>query len=115
MDRREFLARAGTAAAWAAVSITIMSCSDDDGPTTPGTGNGVTGSVGVSAGHSHSGARVTDAQLQAGDAVQLTLTGSGHTHTVMLTAQQVADIGAGQQVTVQSSDDQGHMHTVTFN
>ena len=50
-----------------------------------------------------------------GDAVTLTLTGSGHTHTVSLTADQVGQIADGQQVSVTSSTSGSHEHTVTFN
>ena len=61
MKRREFLQKTGVAATWAAVSITIISCGDDDNPTDPGSGGDgdVAGVVSTSAGHSHGGATVT--------------------------------------------------------
>ncbi|MCB1162324.1 MAG: hypothetical protein R3C71_04790 [Candidatus Krumholzibacteriia bacterium] len=115
MDRREFLAKAGLVSTWALVGITISSCSSDDGSPSAPAATGVTGVVSVSAGHSHSGATVTQAQLDAGNAVTLTLTGSGHTHTVQLDASQVMDIADGTQVVVTSSNSGTHDHTVTFN
>lgn len=121
MDRRDFLAHVGMAAAWAAIPVTISACSSDDennttGGTTapPTTPEDVTGVVSVSAGHSHSGAVVTDVQLSSGNAVDLTLTGSGHTHSVSLTAADITNIEAGNTVSVVSSSS-GHTHTVTFN
>jgi hypothetical protein len=115
MNRRRFLARAGIVATWAVIPISVSSCGNDDDPTDPGgTINGATGSVSSNAGHSHGGATVTEAQLSAGNAVTLTLTGSGHNHSVNLSAQNLLDIGDGTRVVVQSSNN-GHSHTVTFN
>ena len=117
MDRRTFLARAGLVATWAGIPITI-SCGSDSS-TNPPAGNGdIAGSVApAGAGpHTHLGAVVTAAEVTAGSAVNLTLTGSGHTHTVNLSAQQVMDIGAGTNVVTQSTTyTDGHSHTVTFN
>ena len=114
MNRRRFLARAGIVATWAVIPISISACSDDD-PTDPGDSiGGATGSVSSNAGHSHGGATVTEAQLIAGNAVTLTLTGSGHNHSVNLSAQNLLDIGDGTRVVAQSSNN-GHSHTVTFN
>ena len=104
MNRRRFLARAGIVATWAVIPISISACSDDD-PTDPGDSiGGATGSVSSNAGHSHGGATVTEAQLIAGNAVTLTLTGSGHNHSVNLSAQNLLDIGDGTRVVAQSSN-----------
>ncbi|HMB71692.1 MAG TPA: twin-arginine translocation signal domain-containing protein [bacterium] len=121
MDRRDFLAKAGIAATWAGIAISVSACGDDgDAGMEPDGGGdgGVTGSVGSAAGHSHSGATITDVQLMEGNAVSLTLTGAGHTHTANLSAQQVTMIAAGTRVSVTSVDNSGptpHEHTVTFN
>ena len=117
MDRRTFLARAGLVATWAGIPITISSCGGDDGGTGPGGGgNGdINGTVEPASGHSHSGAVVTAAEVTAGNAVTLTLTGAGHTHLVNLSAQQVTDIGAGTAVSTNSTTDSGHFHVVDFN
>jgi hypothetical protein len=74
----------------------------------------VNGVVGESGGHSHS-VRLTGAQIDAEQNVILTLTNSGHTHTVELSAQEVGEIGAGVQVVKTSSLEEGHSHSVTFN
>ncbi|MCA9752311.1 MAG: hypothetical protein KC591_08985 [Gemmatimonadetes bacterium] len=113
MDRREFLTRAGLVATWAGVAITVSSCGEEDSTSNPvGNSNDVIGSV-SGGGHSHGGAIVTEAELLAGNAVTLTLTGSGHTHTVPLSSPQVMDIADGTRVAVTVTD--GHTHTVTFN
>lgn len=116
MNRREFLARAGLVATWAAIPVAISACGSDYGSSTPPPDDeqgDVTGNVGICDGHSHS-VKVTAAQIEAGDAVVLTLTGSGHTHTVSLTAAEVGAIGERTGVTKESSDDRGHSHQETF-
>jgi len=129
LGRREFTV-ASVLAALSGVMITITGC-DADSPTgpsgsmptptpapTPEPGPGQTPQdvMGtVSANHGHR-AVITGAELLAGDAVRLDISGSAsHPHTVDLTAEQVADIRDGQRVTMTSSFDAGHMHNVTFN
>jgi hypothetical protein len=118
MDRREFLRNAGRAAAWAAIGISLSGCGSDDGddggPTGPGSQCAENGSVSTERGHTHS-VCVTDAQLAAGNAVDLTLTGGGHTHGLQLSATEVAAIAEGTRVVSTSSTDGGHDHSVTFN
>lgn len=117
VSRREFTLEAALAML-AGVTITITGCGDDDDPSpapTPPPAGGRTGTVSTNAGHTHSGADITAAQLTAGNAISLTLTGSGHTHTVALSQAELAQISAGTRVSKDSSNDEGHMHTVTFN
>lgn len=80
-------------------------------------GDGIPGDVSYTAGHDHldRGATVTDAQLAAGIPITLTLTYNTPTHTVSLSAQNIADIRSLHIVAVQSSTDSGHFHTVTYN
>jgi VCBS repeat-containing protein len=115
MNRRDFLANAGLVSAWAMISVGIGGCYDDD-PAAPADNAEDGDATGVVTGsnHSHGGAIVTAAELQAGGAVTLTLSGS-HTHTAQLSAAQVAAIADGDSVTLTSSSDAGHAHTVTFN
>ena len=121
LDRREFTV-ASAMAVLSGVAITISACggSSDSGgnpaaPSTPPPASGdEVGSVSVSAGHSHS-AVITAAQLTDGGALSLTITGSGHTHTVELTADDMAAIAAGTTVAKGSSTTEAHGHTVTFN
>ena len=99
------------------VTITVTACGGGDSPTSPGpgqtSGNGVSGSV--SANHGHS-AVITGAQLSAGNVVTLDIRGTAtHPHTVELTVGEVQQIAARQRVVKESSTDDGHRHTVTFN
>ncbi len=116
MDRREFLAKAGVVATWAAVAVRVGGCGDDgDGNPMDGDDGDVTGSVASSSGHTHA-VSISAAQIDAANAVTLTLSNSaGHVHEVSLTADQVMDIGAGARVTAVSTNDSGHTHAVTFN
>ena len=118
MDRREFLAKAGLAVTWAGVSISVAACSSDgDSGMNPVPPEGdVEGTI--EANHGHTGAVVTEAQLEDGQAVELTIvsTGTGaHSHRVNLSAEQVMEIAAGFQVRVESNEVGLHTHFVTFN
>jgi len=115
MDRREFLRNAGFVATWAGVAVVIHGCGngDDGGPTGPDLQAGdVAGVIGSNHGHA---VKITAAQLAAGGAVTLTLTGGGHSHQVDLTAGQVGQIADGQRVATVSTSTNGHSHGVTFN
>jgi hypothetical protein len=114
MDRRTFVKNAGLVTTWLGVSVVVQACSDEDDPAAPtGTNPGdVSGAVGTN--HSHD-VTITAAQISAGGAVTLAVTGGSHGHTIDLTAQQVGEIGAGNRVTTTTSQDSGHTHGVTFN
>ena len=118
LTRREFTVESALAML-ATVTITITGCGDDnDNPgsnPTPPAATGKTGVVSTSAGHTHTGADITAAQLTAGNAISLTLVGSGHTHTVALTQAELGQISANARVSKDSSTDNAHLHTVTFN
>lgn len=117
MDRRDFLAKAGMVATWAAVAVRVSGCGEDGNgnPMDDGGTDSVSGTVSTSSGHSHA-VSISGAQIDAGSAVTLTLSSSsGHIHQVSLTADQVMDIGAGTQVTAVSTNDSAHTHVVTFN
>src|SRR5262245_39853447 len=121
LTRREFTIE-WALAVLAGATITISGCGDDNdnpgtGPSGGGGGGGTQGDeVGsISANHGHT-VSVTSAQITAGSALTATLTtGNGHTHTISLTGAQVVSIGQNQQVSVVSTTDAGHDHTVTFN
>ena len=110
MDRRTFIKSAGLVSTWLGISVFLQACGDDN-PAAPPSGD-VAGSI--SANHGHS-VVITAVQIDAGNAVTLTLSGGTHTHSVSLTAPEVGDIGAGTQVSKASTDSGGHTHTVTFN
>ena len=117
ISRREFTLD-WALAMLAGVAITITGCGSDS-PSSPTSGGGGTtsGDVSgvVSANHGHI-ATVVAARITAAAAFDLDIMGTAtHTHTVSLTANQVQQIGSRQQVTVVSTTDSGHNHTVTFN
>src|SRR2546425_2233487 len=118
LDRRDFTL-AAILTMLSGVTITISGCGSSSPstptPTTtmpPATGDKV---ATISANHGHT-ATITGAQLTAGGAVSVELTpGNGHTHTVGLSAAEIASIAANQQVSKESTNNSGHSHTVTFN
>jgi hypothetical protein len=117
MNRREFLRDAGLLAALIGVPVTITSCGSDDegepnGPEGPGDETGT-----ATGDHTHS-ATITRAELDAGNSITVTFSGSGHTHEFTLTADEVQMIAAGtrvQKVDFTAPVGPAHPHTYTFN
>lgn len=110
IDRREFVTTGGLALL-SGVAITIGGCSD--GPTDPTPEDGI--AADITNRHGHVGV-VTHAQLSADRNLVLDIRGSaGHGHSVSLTREDLAAIGAGQRVVKVSSTNVLHKHTVTFN
>src|SRR6185503_20124071 len=105
LTRREFTVESALAML-AGVTITITGCGgDDDNPTTNPTppATDKTATVSTDAGHSHT-AVVTAAQLTAGNAISVTLTGqTTHTHTVALSQAELTQISGGTRVQKVSS------------
>lgn len=117
LDRRGFLkfAAGGLMVGTMVVLHGCSSSSDDDGGATTPTATHVDKSGEVGTNHGHA-VTLTAAQQDAGQAVTLTLSsGQGHTHTLDLTADEVAAIAAGTTTTKKCSWDMAHEHTVTFN
>ena len=120
LDRREFTLAAALAAL-SGVAITISGCGGSGGgspsapsstptPSASGDKNGVIG-----ANHGHI-AVITAAQLAAGGGISLNIRGtSDHPHTVVLSATEISAIAANQRVSRESTTDDGHSHSVTFN
>lgn len=115
LSRREVLVLLGGA------SVVITAACGGGGsssPTSPTSNPPATGdkeASSISANHGHS-ASITAAQLQAGGAVSLNIRGnSSHPHSVGLSADEVVSIRNGGRVSKESSNDEGHTHTVTFN
>ena len=118
LDRREFT-RLSLLAMLSGVAITISGCGGGGGssPATPMTPtDGKEGSI--SANHGHR-ARITSAELAAGDQLTLSLGPSvgvqEHTHTLSLTTAEVVSIRDGARVAKASTNESAHDHTVTFN
>ena len=112
LTRREFTLESALAILGAA-TITITGCGDGDDNGPGPSGQGETGRISVNHGHAIT---ITAAQITAGGALSLDIRGSAtHPHTISLTAAQVASIGQNQQVSVVSTTEEVHSHTVTFN
>ena len=112
VTRREFTLESALAILGAA-TITITGCGDDDDNGPGPSGQGETGTISANHGHTIT---ITNAQITAGGALSLDIRGSAtHPHTISLTAAQVTSIGQNQQVSVVSTTEELHNHTVTFN
>jgi hypothetical protein len=124
INRRQFTV-ASAMAILSGVTITITSgCGGSSyapsAPSTPAPNPTPTPAAGdkvgaISDNHGHS-AVITGAQLTTGGALALDIKGTAtHTHTVQLSAADIASIAGGQRVSKSSSTAEGHDHTVTFN
>lgn len=115
MDRRRFIRFAASGVALGALAA-LQGCSGSSSiPTTTATTTTFTDKNGnISVNHGHA-VTLTVAQQQAAAAVTLTLTGGTHTHQLGLSAANVATVAAGTRLSIESSVDVGHSHTVTFN
>jgi hypothetical protein len=124
VDRRQFTL-ASAMAILSGVAITITSaCGGGSGyspsapsnPTPTPTPTASSDKVGtISNNHGHS-AVITGAALTAGGALSLDIQGSAsHTHKVELSAADMTTIAANQKVSKESTTDNSHSHTVTFN
>jgi hypothetical protein len=122
ISRREFTV-ASALAMLAGVVITVSGCSSSSMPTSPsgtptptptpgGSSNDVTGAI--SANHGHA-ATITRAQLTAANALELDIQGTAtHPHTVSLSQGELGQIAVGTKVTKESTNNNGHSHSVTF-
>lgn len=123
IDRREFTLQSALAIL-AAATITVSGCGGDSSPApsptptqnpnpSPNPSGDATGTISGNHGHT---AVITSAQLTAANGIQLNITGTAtHPHTVTLSAAELTQIAAKQRVSKDSSTDDGHTHTVTFN
>jgi hypothetical protein len=121
IGRREFTLEACLAIlSGVAITISASGCGSSSSSPTGPSGNPPTASNGdkigdISNNHGHT-ATITAAQLSAGNAITVQLTlGSGHTHSLAVSANEIASIAANQRVSGVSSTNSGHNHTVTFN
>jgi hypothetical protein len=112
LSRREFTLAAAMAAL-SGVAITISACGGSGSPAAPSPSGDKTGSIGANHGHS---AVITSGQLSAGGGLSLNIRGtSDHPHTVTLTAGDITAIAGNSRVSKESTTDDGHSHSVTFN
>jgi hypothetical protein len=118
LTRREFTLEAALAIlAGCVITIGDIACGSSNPPATPtpptpAPSSDVNGTV--SANHGHI-AVITGAQMTAGSAIALDIRGTAtHTHTVMVSQTDLTSLKNRQPVTLPSSTDSGHSHTVTF-
>ncbi|MEQ8925368.1 MAG: hypothetical protein RLO81_06110 [Fulvivirga sp.] len=127
MKRKEFLKKivAGSVIAIPSMAI-IQSCGDDGGddpqpttPTTPTTpvdppnciDNGTSTNIGANHGHSIT---VSKTAVKEGKEKVYSIKGSGtHDHTVIITAAHFQQLAGGGTISVLSSSDNSHTHSVT--
>jgi hypothetical protein len=118
IGRREFTVGSALALL-SGVTITLTGCGGGSDPAGP-SGTQPTSSTGdktgsISANHGHT-AVITTAEITAGNALALGIQGSSnHPHGVDISADELSRIGNGERVSKDSSNDQGHSHTITFN
>ena len=113
LGRREFTLEAAVALL-SGVAISISGCGSTApaSPSQPPQGD-VTGSISSNHGHS---AVITRAQLTAGGELLLDIQGDAdHPHTVPLGPGHLTTIASGQRVVINSTAEELHSHTVTFN
>ena len=114
--RREFTLEAALAML-SGVVITVSGCGGSTSLRSPMAPSPIDGAVSgsISANHGHS-VTITRAQMTAGGDLTFDIRGSAdHAHTVTLSQSQLLNIAAGQRVSVESTSEQAHTHTVTFN
>ena len=116
IDRREFTLQAAMAIL-AGVTITVAegcgsySSMPSPSPTPTSTGD-INGNI--SANHGHT-AVITGAQITSGNAIALDITGTAtHPHTVQISQADLTSLKNRQAVSRDSTNNNGHMHTVTF-
>jgi len=120
IDRRQFTLQTAMAIL-AGVTITVSDAcgsgySSMPSPTptptpTPGPSD-VSGNI--SANHGHT-AVITSAQITTGNAISLNIQGTAtHPHTVEISQADLTSLKNRQAVSRDSSNNSGHMHTVTF-
>ena len=114
LTRRQFTADAVLALLMGCVITVSQACGDDDSPTNPASSpadiNGA-----ISANHGHT-AMILGTQIVAGTAiVGMDIRGTAtHPHTISISQAELQVLSNRQPVTVTSTTDNGHDHTVTF-
>jgi hypothetical protein len=110
ISRRDFTLQSAMALL-AGVTITVSGCGSKS-PTTPTPVSDVTGTI--SANHGHT-ATIASAQITAANAISLDIRGTAsHPHTVDITQAELRTLQNRQPVTKDSTNNNNHMHTVTF-
>ena len=114
LTRRQFTTEAVLALLMGCVITVSQGCGDDDSPTNPASTSADINGV-ISANHGHT-ATIMSAQIVAATAiVGMDIRGTAtHAHTIAISQVQMQTLSNRQPVTVTSTTDSGHDHTVTF-
>jgi hypothetical protein len=117
MQIRQIVSRRIVAALVLTLALGGAACSDDNGnPNSPSSTTATTDSTGVIANNHGHVAVVTLAQINAGNALTLNITGTAdHSHTVDLTNDDVVRLRTRQRVERDSTLNNNHTHRITFN
>jgi hypothetical protein len=113
MERREFTVLSALALLGGA-TITVTGCGGGGNPMSASTTGDGSVSGTISANHGHV-ATITAADLGSNGDLTLNIQGTAsHNHVVAITAADVVSVRGGRTVAKESSDTDGHTHTVTF-
>ncbi len=123
MDRKTFIEKTLGVMLVAIPAYTIIGCSSsddggggpDDNPNNGGASNCVDNGTlsSISANHGHT-LTVPVADVQAGSAKSYSIQGtSAHDHMVTLTAANFSSLQSNTSISVESTNDDGHTHSVT--
>lgn len=115
MTRKQFLRTVVGAGIGAAGIAALASCGVSDGGGTPDASGGTCTTPSAAIGSNHGHVMVVAlADVTAGIAKDYDITGTaGHTHTVTVSASNMATLKTGGTVMVQSSSANAHTHAVT--
>ena len=115
MTRKEFLRTLVGAGVGAAGVVAIAGCGDDGGAATPDAAPLTCGSPAAVIGGNHGHVlTVSMADVNAAAAKTYNIMGGSlHDHTVMVTAAQFASLKTGTTLSITSSSDGTHTHTIT--
>jgi hypothetical protein len=115
LSRRAFTLDAALAILAGCVITVTTACDDDDSPTTPTTPTAdITGAISANHPAPHR-VTITAAQITAGAALDLDIRGdSDHPHRISISQANLQALANRQAVSVTSTTDSLHSHTVTF-
>ncbi|MEO9964911.1 MAG: hypothetical protein ABJF11_03930 [Reichenbachiella sp.] len=122
MDRKSFLKKASAALFVSIPLLSLWNCSsnseDDPGPgDSDDDTNCLDNGTSVSIGDNHSDPHelvVSKSDVTAGEEKTYDITGSsGHPHSVTVTEDHFASLQSDQSVSISTSVDEGHSHTIT--
>jgi hypothetical protein len=115
LSRRAFTLDAALAILAGCVITVTTACDDDDSPTTPTTPTAdITGAISANHPAPHR-VTITAAQITAGAALDLDIRGdSDHPHRITVSQTDLQTLRNRQPVSVASTTDNFHSHTVTF-